>query len=256
MEGEKSEPEKTSEQQPPIESSTEQKEEIDIYEKMKSLSEEEKNFCPNKISEFIQALYTRGLIQKMKDIGVKHVPVSLSPSPIPRNLFEKIYFYQIAFNKIYNKLSNDQPFIEKVLEPIASKDNFINKLLEISKKAVNQEKKQKIKLSFFRNDYILDKSQKFLFLKHYITNTNNFEYSFNPRSFCGRVNRIKFKLCRNDCFTCRKFGSNQYGQECETCPENIKYYIDIKTNKKFCIYENLNCPDDYHNYNKDRKSVV
>ena len=59
---------------------------------MKTLSEEEKTLCPNKISEFIQALYTRGLIEKMKDIRLKYVPVSIIPSPIPKNIFEKIFF--------------------------------------------------------------------------------------------------------------------------------------------------------------------
>ena len=177
MENEKTEQEKPQEQQPSqAEQPVEQK--PDIYEQMKTLSEEEKNLCPKKISEFIQGLYTRGLIEKMKEVGVKHVPISLTPSPIPRNLFEKIYFYQIAFNKIYNKLSNDQAFIEKTLEPISLKDNHIQKLLEISKKSINNEKKQKIKLSFFRNDYILDKDQKFLFLKEFKTNSCNFEFSF------------------------------------------------------------------------------
>ena len=177
MENEKTEQEKPQEQQPSqAEQPVEQK--PDIYEQMKTLSEEEKNLCPKKISEFIQGLYTRGLIEKMKEVGVKHVPISLTPSPIPRNLFEKIYFYQIAFNKIYNKLSNDQAFIEKTLEPISLKDNHIQKLLEISKKSINNEKKQKIKLSFFRNDYILDKDQKFLFLKEFKTNCCNFEFSF------------------------------------------------------------------------------
>ena len=177
MENEKTEQEKPQEQQPSqAEQAVEQK--PDIYEQMKTLSEEDKNLCPKKISEFIQGLYTRGLIEKMKEVGVKHVPISLTPSPIPRNLFEKIYFYQIAFNKIYNKLSNDQAFIEKTLEPISLKDNHIKKLLEISKKSINNEKKQKIKLSFFRNDYILDKDQKFLFLKEFKTNCCNFEFSF------------------------------------------------------------------------------
>ena len=179
MENSKEEQDKASEQQAsPVESSTENQPKTDIYEEIKSLPEEQKNICPQKINEFIQGLYTRGLIQKMKDVGVKHVPISISPSPVPKNLFEKIFFYQIAFNKIYNKLSNDQIFLEKTLEQISLKDNFIKELLEISKKAVNYEKKQKIKLSFFRNDYILDKDQKFLFLKQFITNTNNFEFSF------------------------------------------------------------------------------
>ena len=179
MENSKEEQDKTTEQQTsPVETITENQPKTDIYEDMKSLSDEQKNICPQKINEFIQGLYTRGLIQKKKDVGVSHVPISLTPSPIPRNLFEKIFFYQIAFNKIYNKVSNDQIFLEKTLEQIASKDNFIKELLEISKKALNYEKKQKIKLSFFRNDYILDKDQKFLFLKQFITNANNFEFSF------------------------------------------------------------------------------
>ena len=176
MENSNQEQEKAPEgQSPPIEP----QEEINYYEEMKTLTEEEKSLCPNKISEFITSLYTRGLIQKLNEVGVKHIPISLYPSPIPRNLFEKIFFYQIAFNKIYNKLSNDQPFIEKILEPIASKDNYIQKLLEISKKTINFDKKQKIKLSLFRNDYILDKNQKFLFLKEYITNTKPFEFSYS-----------------------------------------------------------------------------
>ena len=179
MENEKTEPEKSTEPQTTqAEPAVEPQPEIDIYEQMKTLSEEQKTLCPNKISEFIQALYTKGLIQKNKEVGVNHVPVSITPSPIPKNLFEKIFFYQIAFNKIYNKLSNDQTFLEKTLEQIASKDNFIQKLLEISKKSVNYEKKQKIKLSIFRNNYILDKEQKFLFLKEYVTNPSKFEYSF------------------------------------------------------------------------------
>ena len=180
MESTKEEQEKAPEpQSPQAESTTENQPKIDIYEQMKTLSEEEKKLCPNKISEYIQALYSRGLIQKKKDVGVYHVPVSLSPSPLPKNLFGKIFFYQIAFNKIYNKLSNDQEFLEKTLEQISSKDNFVQKMLEISKKSLNYEKKQKIKLSFFRNDYILDKDQKFLFLKQFITNANNFDFSFS-----------------------------------------------------------------------------
>ena len=161
MENSKEEQDKVSEQQASqVESPTENQPKTDIYEEMKSLPEEQKNICPQKINEFIQGLYTRGLIQKMKDVGVKHVPISISPSPVPKNLFEKIFFYQIAFNKIYNKLSNDQIFLEKTLEQISLKDNFIKELLEISKKAVNNKKKQKIKL------------------KQFITNANNFEFSF------------------------------------------------------------------------------
>ena len=151
-------PEKLSEQPP------EPEPQVDIYEQIKTLTEEEKNVSPEKISEFITSLYTKGLIYKLKE-GVKHLPMALYPSPIPKNLFDKIFFYQIAFNKLINKLSNTHDYIEKILEPIASKNNYIQKLLEISKKALEYDKKQKIKLNIFRNDYLLDKDQKFLFLQ-------------------------------------------------------------------------------------------
>ena len=147
---------------------------VNIYEQIKTLTDEEKNISQEKILEFIISLYTRGLIYKLKTNGVKHLPMALYPSPIPKNLFEKIFFYQIAFNKILNKLSNDQPYLEQVLEPIASKNNFIQKLLEISKKSFAYEKKQKIKLGIFRNDYLLDKDQKFLFLQEYKTSLDDF----------------------------------------------------------------------------------
>ena len=147
---------------------------VDIYEEIKTLKEEEKNICPEKISEFITSLYTKGLIYKLKDKGVNHLPVALYPSPIPKGLFDKIYFYQIALNKILYKLSNDQSYLETVLSPLASKDNFVQKLLEISKKSLNFDKKQKIRLGIFRNDYLLDKEQKFLFLQDYKTSTVGF----------------------------------------------------------------------------------
>ena len=152
----------------------EQKPQVDIYEQVKTLTDEEKNLSQEKIFEFITSLYTKGLIYKLRESGVKHIPLALYPSPIPRNLFDKIFFYQIAFNKILNKLSNDQPYLEKVLEPIASKNNFVQKLLEISKKSFAYEKKQKIKLGVFRNDYLLDKEQKFLFLQEYKTSLDDF----------------------------------------------------------------------------------
>ena len=160
--------------EPSAEPVPEQKPQVDIYEQIKTLTDDEKNLCQEKIFEFITSLYTKGLIYKLKESGVKHLPLALYPSPIPRNLFDKIFFYQIAFNKILNKLSNDQPYLEKVLEPIASKNNFVQKLLEISKKSFAYEKKQKIKLGVFRNDYLLDKEQKFLFLQEYKTCLDDF----------------------------------------------------------------------------------
>ncbi len=163
--------------------------EVDLYEQIKTLTDQEKNICPSKISEFVSYLYTKGLIYKLKDQGVKHLPIALYPSPIPKGFFDKIFFYQIAFNKILNKLSNDQTYLEEILTPIASKDNFVQKLLEISKKAASFEKKQKIKLGIFRNDYLLDKEQKFLFLQDYKTSSVGFDsYTNNLLNFYNYFN--------------------------------------------------------------------
>ena len=142
---------------------------MEEYEQMNKLSEEEKTIPENILQEIIMYLYSNGLIMKSKSGGVTHIPIMLTPSPIPKNIYEKIFFYQIAFNKIIIKLSNDQNFLEKVLAPISEKDDFVKKNLEISKKLVNYEHKQKIKLGIFRNDYLFDKNQNFLFFTEYNT---------------------------------------------------------------------------------------
>ena len=169
-----SNPEQSQPQSEPSAEPAPEQPQVNIYEQIKTLTDEEKNISQEKILEFIISLYTRGLIYKLKTNGVKHLPMALYPSPIPKNLFEKIFFYQIAFNKILNKLSNDQPYLEQILEPIASKNNFIQKLLEISKKSFAYEKKQKIKWEIFRNDYLFDEDQKFLFLQEYKTSLDDF----------------------------------------------------------------------------------
>jgi len=136
---------------------------------MNKLSEVEKTIPENILQEIIMYLYTNGLIIKSINGGVNHIPIMLTPSPIPKNIYEKIFFYQIAFNKIIDKLSNDQNFLEEILTPISEKDSFVKKNLEISKKLVNYEHKQKIKLGIFRNDYLFDKKQNFLFFTEYNT---------------------------------------------------------------------------------------
>ena len=138
-------------------------------ETLYKLSDEQKNIPDDIKDEMISYLYSNGLIMKSKTGGVNHLPVILTGSPLAKSMYDKIFFYQIAFNKIINKLSNDQKFLEEVLEPIAQTDNFVKKNLEISKKVLNYEHKQNIKLGIFRNDYMFDNIQNFLFLIEYNT---------------------------------------------------------------------------------------
>ena len=142
---------------------------MEEFEKMNKLLQEEKYIHENILQEILMYLYTNGLIMKSKNEGVFHIPIMITPSPIPKNIYQKMSFYQIAFNKIINKLSNDQKFLEEILTPISEKDEFVKKNLEISRKSVNYQYKQKIKLGIFRNDYLFDKKQNFLFFTEYNT---------------------------------------------------------------------------------------
>ncbi|MCQ2821125.1 MAG: hypothetical protein MJ252_28020 [archaeon] len=137
------------------------------------------------MDELIANLYLFGLIKKSDKEGIMtHVPIGFTPSPIPESFFNKISFYQIAFNKILDKLSKDQTLLEEILTPIAEKNEFIQKCLEISKKAAAFENKSKVNLAFLRNDYMVDKNKKFIFLNDIKTlNFSLFSYSDKLKAF-------------------------------------------------------------------------
>ena len=112
---------------------------------------------------------------------------------------------------------------------------------------------------------------------------------FNPKTFYGRTNTLKFKLCHKFCKTCRKIGISDSEQNCELCLEeysynyndifefsnicipqgyfydyeqqtiiqctisNSKFYTDITSNKTFCLKDDYVCPIDYQNYDEATK---
>ena len=113
---------------------------------------------------------------------------------------------------------------------------------------------------------------------------------YSKKTFYGRTNRIRFKLCYQYCETCLEFGKVINAQRCSTCLEDysydywtylgrffgncveinkyydkdnnetiscdddtFKYLIDHKTNKKICFKDNDNCPDEYANYDPSKK---
>ena len=235
------------EQQPQPQPQPQPEPQVDIFEQFITLTDQEKNICPEKIFEFIISLYTKGLIFKLKENGVKHVPISLYPSPIPRGLFDKIFFYQIVINKLLFKLSNDQTYLEEILTPIASKDNFVQKLLEISKKSLNFEKKQKIRLGIFRNDYLLDKAQDFIFLQDCKTSsvgfnsyTNNLLCFYNyfeqkyPDVFAKYKNKEKEntkEIPQDKGDTIEKFSQSIVEALKLAFPETKEYLVVFVTNK-------------------------
>ena len=102
------------------------------------LTDQEKSLPQYIQDEMVSYLYTNGLIMPRSDKkSVTHIPVTVYPSPIVKTFFDKMTFYQIAFNKILDKLSRAQAYLEEILGPMAEKDEFIKKNLEISKKALD-----------------------------------------------------------------------------------------------------------------------
>jgi glutathione synthase len=117
----------------------------------------------------VNYLYSHGIVMKNEKKGVIQIPCVIFPSPIVKSFFEKIEFYQIAFNKIFDKLSRDQQFLEEILTPLSESDEFIKKNLEISKKAHEFPQKQKIQLNIYRNDFMVDKIKKFIYQTEFNT---------------------------------------------------------------------------------------
>jgi hypothetical protein len=69
------------------------------------------------IDEMISYLYTNGMVLKNKELnGVVHVPVTVFPSPVVKSFFEKIEFYQIAFNKMIDRMSRHYEYLHSVLK--------------------------------------------------------------------------------------------------------------------------------------------
>jgi hypothetical protein len=69
------------------------------------------------VNEITSYLYMNGMVMNNKDFtGVTHVPITIFPTHVSKTLFDKVDFYQIVFNKLIDKISRDQVFIEESLK--------------------------------------------------------------------------------------------------------------------------------------------
>ncbi|CAF1132391.1 unnamed protein product [Adineta steineri] len=81
------------------------------------------------------------------------VPFSLFPSPYSYSHFKFIWSIQIAYNRLYNRVSLDDEVLEKALSSVIPIDDFIARLWKIHRTSKRQ---QPIQLDIYRNDYMLD----------------------------------------------------------------------------------------------------
>ena len=90
-------------------------------------------------------------------------------------------------------------------------------------------------------------------LEETISNTSNSTNS-EPKTYCGRTNRLKFKLCHNYCETCREYGSSDNDQKCLSCLPKYQYDYFYFSNK---LEENPNiCVPEKKYYNKNNNKLT
>ena len=112
---------------------------------------------------------------------------------------------------------------------------------------------------------------------------------YQPKTFYGRTNILKFKLCHNYCITCKEYGASNDDQKCIDCKEEYTYdylaylgsftgncvpqgqmydteagkliycnttsfkfyYNTSRNNETYCFKSSLGCPDIYNSYNEE-----
>ncbi|KAK9370130.1 glutathione synthase [Lipomyces kononenkoae] len=87
-----------------------------------------------------------------------HVPLTLHPSPFPKNLFDQARGLQTAFNELYAKVADDSEFLNRITEELAGVDEFMSDLWKLHlevEEITEGVPAQPLTLGLFRSDYLL-----------------------------------------------------------------------------------------------------
>lgn len=99
---------------------------------------------------------SNGMVYKDSEGKLRHIPVTLLPSPFPQKQFTAAKEVQTDFNLLVHKVSQDYEFTKKALSGTIAADPFTSKLFDIYDKVWQQENVQPISLGIFRSDYLID----------------------------------------------------------------------------------------------------
>ncbi|KAF1743690.1 hypothetical protein MXB_4391 [Myxobolus squamalis] len=89
-----------------------------------------------------------------------HIPITVFPSPFPKEHFEKVRALQPEVNMLIHKVSNDYEFIINGLKSVGKADIFTKKIVAILKKLRNYRFPQQIQVGIIRSDYMIDDLRK------------------------------------------------------------------------------------------------
>ncbi|KAK5990083.1 Glutathione synthetase large chain [Cladobotryum mycophilum] len=84
-----------------------------------------------------------------------NVPVTLFPSPFPRQCFEQAKSAQKAYNELYASVSRDEAFLEDTVKQVMNGDDFTPNLWDIHLKVKSEGYTQPLSLGLFRSDYMV-----------------------------------------------------------------------------------------------------
>ena len=99
-----------------------------------------------------------GLFFWIKDDMVPS-PTTLFPSAVPRENFYELKRLQLAFNRLYHKISLNTKFIKDCLESAKQGDEFCASLLDIMDKREKKIDLHKAQFGIFRADYMFEKQE-------------------------------------------------------------------------------------------------
>uniref|UniRef100_A0A183CSG2 Ferritin n=1 Tax=Globodera pallida TaxID=36090 RepID=A0A183CSG2_GLOPA len=81
-------------------------------------------------------------------------PLTLLPSPFPRELYEQAIDVQQSLNELYFRVSCDHEFLMEAYEEVIKGDPFHAKLIEVEKRIQKEGVKQPLMLGLQRADYL------------------------------------------------------------------------------------------------------
>ena len=77
------------------------------------------------------------------------------------------------------------------------------------------------------------------------------EFKENIQIIYGKILKIEFKLCHENCKSCKSIGKSKNLTKCEECKDNYKFFLDESTNTKVCFPYEENCPKEFPFINID-----
>ncbi|KAJ4145331.1 hypothetical protein LMH87_004186 [Akanthomyces muscarius] len=90
-----------------------------------------------------------------RTVAAVPAPVTLFPSPFPRQCFAQALGVQTTYNELYAAVSRNEEFIEDTVKQVIEGDEFIKNLWAIHQKVKAEGYTQSLSLGIFRSDYMV-----------------------------------------------------------------------------------------------------